>query len=470
MADNYVKLRREARKSKITLSPPVFDWSGSRALVRPSVELRDDFRVNLSSRREEYVAADVRAFFHSIYTHAIPWAIYGKEFAKRNRGLVHYGNLIDLLCRNAQDGQTLGLPVGPDTSRLIAEVVASALDVHVQKRLNIGERDASRYIDDYTLSSPEGANGEELLAVLRQSTAAFELDLNNEKSAIYPTSHRQNSGWQQAAREYLPRTSRPHGGIATSALQHFLYQLGRLCVAHPDINVEKYGLQHARSALVAADDWDALQFSLINAYRRNPSLVSLLVEACLLRQNAHRDVQVETLKELIENRVPVLARANRTGEIIWLLFLAIRLDLTLSARKLTPLFTIENAFVALLVVQLDARGLVQGTVSRALWDLSLTTDGLRSSMWLYAYEAFIQGLLPGVNGDFITQDPYFSLLRAKDVHFLEISRGYTSIALTLRGLRSDNQGLQRLREAIEDENFDDLQDLDNDDDEDSDIY
>ena len=169
-------------------------------MMRQSVEIRDDFRVHLSSRREEYVAADLRAFFHSIYTHAIPWAIHGKDFAKQNRGLSHYGNLIDLLCRNAQDGQTLGLPVGPDTSRLIAEIVASAVDVRLQQRLGIGVRDASRYIDDYSLSSADGVSGEELLAALRMSAAFFELELNNEKSAIYPTSHRQDTGWQQAAR------------------------------------------------------------------------------------------------------------------------------------------------------------------------------------------------------------------------------------------------------------------------------
>ncbi|WP_238231648.1 hypothetical protein [Methylobacterium thuringiense] len=48
-AENYIDLRRKARKSKFTLSPPVFDWAGSRALMRPSIELRDDFRINLSS-------------------------------------------------------------------------------------------------------------------------------------------------------------------------------------------------------------------------------------------------------------------------------------------------------------------------------------------------------------------------------------------------------------------------------------
>jgi hypothetical protein len=111
-------------------------------------------------------------------------------------------------------------------------------------------------------------------------------------------------------------------------------------------------------------------------------------------------VQVVILTEFIENRISVMARANRTGEIIWLLFLAIRLSLTLSARRLAPLFSIENAFVALLVVCLDVRGLVQGTVDRALWDRSLTADGLRSPMWLYAYEAVTQGFLPGAPAKF----------------------------------------------------------------------
>lgn len=461
LADNYVDLRRKARRSQITLSPPVFDWSGSRALMRPTVDLRDDFRVNLSSRREEYVAADIRAFFHSIYTHAIPWAIHGKGFAKRNRGSAHYGNLIDLLCRNAQDGQTLGLPVGPDTSRLIAEVIASALDTDLQQSLGIGARDASRYIDDYTISSPERASGEEMLAALRQSAAAFELELNNEKSGIFPTSHRQDVGWQQAARAYLPR---PQFGnqVATSALQHFLYQLGRVCAAHPDLNVEKFGLQHARSALVGADDWSTVQFSLINAYRRNSSLVSQLVEACLLRQVARSDVEIQVLTEFVENRVPVLARANRTGEIIWLLFLALRLGLKLSAGKLTRLYSIENSFVAFLIVCLDARGLVQGSVDRTLWDRSLTPDGLRSPMWLYAYEAVTQGFLPGVSDGFIVQDPYFSLLRAKRVQFSDMMRGYASIATTLRTLRTENERLRRMREAIQDADFEELDDLDAD--------
>lgn len=460
LADHYVALRRIARASKLTLSPPVFDWTGPRALVRPSVELRDEFRVKLSSRREEYVAADIRAFFHSIYTHAIPWAIHGKAFAKQKRGPAHYGNLIDLLCRNAQDGQTLGLPVGPDTSRLIAEVLASAMDVHLQQRLGIGAHDASRYIDDYTLSSPTGATGEELHAGLRQSAAIYELELNNEKSSINKTSQRHSTGWQQAIRSQIPRPSSTSRLVSVSDLEHFIYKIGRMCLDHPDINIEKYGLQNARLAIVNAENWDVLQFILINIYRRNPSLISVLVELCLLRQVAHSDIQSNKISEFIESRIPVLARSNRSGEIIWLLFLAARLRITLSSQKISPIYASENPFIALMTVCLSNRGLVRGIVDRTLWDQSLNVDGLRSPMWLYAYEAVTQGFIPGANDTFILQDPYFRLLRNKRIQFLDIARGYTSISTTLRALRNENIRLQRIREAILDEDSDELDEFD----------
>lgn len=472
LADNYVALRRVARQSKLSLSPPVFDWTGPRALARPTIDLRDDFRVELSARREAYVAADIRAFFHSIYTHAIAWAIHGKEIAKQQRGVGHYGNLIDLLCRNAQDGQTIGLPVGPDTSRLIAEIVASAMDVQLQGRLGINGRDASRYIDDYTLSSPGSETGQELLAELRNTASRFELELNSDKSAVVPTSERQSAGWQLVVRSIIPRPAAAGQPVPTAALQKFFYDLGRMCLDHPEMNVEKFGLQFARSSLVSAEDWGAVQSHLISAYRRNPSLISLITEICLLRQVARADLPLDTLREFIQHRMPVLARANRLGEATWLLFLAIRLDITLAATALTPLFEKENALVATLVVCLESRGRVQGAVDREVWDRALTTAGLRGPMWLYAYEAVTQGFLPGVTDAFILQDPYFALLRARRVQFLEVGRGYTSITAILRSLRTTNERMHRLRDAIlerGEEEYEEVYDEDPEDDEDDDI-
>jgi hypothetical protein len=455
VADNYVKMRTAAKVSRVSSSPPIFDWNGPRALVRPSINLRDDFRVDLSSRREEFVSADIRAFFHSIYTHAIPWAIHGKAFAKINRGPQHFGNLIDLLCRNAQDGQTIGLPVGPDCSRLIAEVIASAIDAELRAKVGIGPQDASRYIDDYTISSGTGHSGNNLIAALRQAVSQYELELNNDKSIILSTSSRQDNGWKQEVRSYVPR-----GQSDEAEFQHFFYRVGRICNEHPDTNVEKYAFQNARAAFVRATNWTKIQSNLIAAYRRNASLVAFLVEITLLRHIERNDVEVPKLAEFLEHRLPILARENRTGEIVWFLFLAARLRISLSAKSVEPLAEIENSMVALLTALCVNRQLIGGAVNFTNWNSALSAQGLKGSMWLYAYESVGLGINPQASAAFIEADPYFSLLHAKKIRFLSIATGFTSITTTLRSLRGDNVRLQRVRDDFLDDFMFELDEID----------
>jgi len=463
IADNYVKIRQVAKSSKISASPPIFDWTGYRALLQPSIDLRDDFRVDLSSRREIYVAADIRAFFHSIYTHAIPWALHGKSFAKKNRGTEHYGNLIDLLCRNAQDGQTIGLPVGPDCSRLIAEAIASAIDVELCKNIGTGSRDASRYVDDYTISTQSSASGESLIAALRQAAAAFELELNNEKSAVFSTSTRTDGGWKHEVRSYVPR-----GAMDDAQFQLFFYRVGRICESHSEINIEKYALQNARTAFVRADSWKKVQSHLIAAYRRNASLIPFLVEITILRQAERGDIDVTSLVEFVSHRLPSLAENNRSGEIIWLLFLALRVGIQQQASNLAPLLEMNNSMVALLVVACVSRGLVQGNVDLTKWNRALTADGLRSGMWLYAYESVARGINPADSTTFIEQDEYFSLLFKRRVRFLSVENGFTSIGSTIRGLRDENSHLRRVRDEFAEDFEIDTDELDDDDEDDDD--
>lgn len=461
ISDNYVKIRGIARTSNISASPPIFDWSGHRALMRPSIELRDDFRVDLSSRREIYVAADIRAFFHSIYTHAIPWALHGKSFAKSNRGTEHFGNLIDLLVRNAQDGQTIGLPVGPDCSRLIAETIASAVDVKLCTSLDISSRDASRYIDDYTISGQDNASGDSLISALRDAAAYFELELNNEKSAVVATSTRSDGGWKQEVRSFVPR-----GEADEAEFLRFFYRVGRACEAHPTINVEKFALQNSRAAFVRAHGWKKIQSHLIAAYRRNASLLPFLVETTILRQAERGDVDTISLAEFLSNRLPALAERNRSGEIIWLLFLAARLKIRQRASSLAPLFEMDNSMIALLVAACASRELVEGEVDFSGWNRALNADGLRGGMWLFAYESVVQGLNPSGEKTFIEQDEYFSLLLNRNVRFLIIEQGLSSMQSTLRGLRSENSRLRRVREEFAEDFEIEIDELDDDTDKD----
>jgi hypothetical protein len=54
---------------------------------------------------------------------------------------------IDRASRNQQDGQTVGLPIGPDCSLIVAEVILAAVDLALGPRQLRG----LRHIDDYEI-------------------------------------------------------------------------------------------------------------------------------------------------------------------------------------------------------------------------------------------------------------------------------------------------------------------------------
>ncbi len=306
--------------------------------------------------------------------------------------------------------------------------------------LSLNSRDASTYIDDYTLSGRNGEAGESLIAKLREAVNYFELELNSEKSKIFPTSVRYEAGWKQAVRKSIRSSFPDH-----SAVQLFFYEIGRICEYHLDINIEKYAIQNARYSLVRVTEWKKLQSSLINAYRRNSSLISAIVEIFIFRHQKYGDIDFFSLTDFVNNRVHRLSQENRLGEIIWLLFLAIRLKIKINSKSLDLVLRIDNSLVAILVLYANYIGLIEGSIDRANWDKSLNASGLRSSMWLYAYET----AMIGINSDaFLSSDQYFSLLKNKIVRFLNTNAGFTSLDIMLNERRGDNLKRQKIQEEF----------------------
>lgn len=90
-------------------------------------------RAELRSHGRFLVRADISRFYQSIYTHSVPWALHGKAFAKRYRRARNVGNQLDQLLRSCQDEQTNGIPIGPDSSLLVAEIILSAIDERLKR-------------------------------------------------------------------------------------------------------------------------------------------------------------------------------------------------------------------------------------------------------------------------------------------------------------------------------------------------
>ena len=111
-------------------SRPVIDEAGPRHIrITPHQEL-PRLQLQRLSRYRYCLVTDVSRFYPSVYTHALPWAINGKSAAKLDTSPQSpkvFGNRLDYALRQSQSSQTVGIAVGPDTCKVVAEILMSAV-------------------------------------------------------------------------------------------------------------------------------------------------------------------------------------------------------------------------------------------------------------------------------------------------------------------------------------------------------
>ncbi|HEV7246169.1 MAG TPA: RNA-directed DNA polymerase [Shinella sp.] len=454
VAKHFHKLKNVERESGYSLSPSVFDWSGQRALPRPVFSKRDEFTSQLSPRFEYTVTTDVRAFYPSVHTGSISWAVHGRGASKQLLPAL-FANEIGLIIRNGQDGHTTGLPVGPDTSRILAEVVASRIDTDIDEALNMKTGDAARFVDDFTFGCNSVEEGRRIVAEVRRAAAAFELDIGKDKTSIEPTNHLAYVGWEAYLKSHLPQ-----GDLDKASFERFFYVVHDMTKRHANLNVERYAMSNCRKAFVASEDWNFLQEHIVSSYRKNSTLIENLVEIVLFRHKAHNDVDMAALSDFIAARLPVLGASQRTGEILWLLYLACSLRIKINADALSMCLRMPNALIAILVTHAEAEGLIEGAIDRSFWRSYANKKGLRSTMFLFAYEAAVKGWEK--DGAYCESDEYYGLLHREKLSFFDVARTAKDLSQVLKERQKENH-FSRVHAAWNEftpDPDDDLDDLD----------
>ena len=152
-----------------------YEWTHPMSSIQ---DRRSDIRTGM-----RYVLqTDINNFYPSIYTHSIPWALHGKAHSQSHIGWnVLQGNNIDRLIQISQQKQTKGIPIGPDTSYLIAEVILSTLDRQLVS--SIGSN-YFRYMDDYEFAFKTHTQAETGLSAFQESLGTYELVANEAKTRI----------------------------------------------------------------------------------------------------------------------------------------------------------------------------------------------------------------------------------------------------------------------------------------------
>ncbi|WP_321882152.1 antiviral reverse transcriptase Drt3b [Paraburkholderia bannensis] len=132
---------------------------------------------------------DISGCFDNIYTHSISWAIYGKKYSKSNLKsiLPAFPGRFDSLMQNINYNETNGILVGPEISRIFAEIILQSVDVAVrrdleEKKYSLGDDYLIyRYVDDYFVFHDNDDVRHQIKMVLQENLRAYKLSLNKGK-------------------------------------------------------------------------------------------------------------------------------------------------------------------------------------------------------------------------------------------------------------------------------------------------
>lgn len=146
------------------------------------------------------VSADISNFFPSIYSHSIPWALKGKEEAKKKTKKKElWFNQLDDCVQRLKYGETNGVLIGPHASNLISEIILAKVDNFLTSK----KYRYIRNVDDYTCYVPTYEDAERFLVDLSSELKKYELCLNNKKTKIDPLPQASVENWVGRLNDYI---------------------------------------------------------------------------------------------------------------------------------------------------------------------------------------------------------------------------------------------------------------------------
>lgn len=130
--------------------------------------------IRLETRYALMRQVDVSKCFYNIYTHSVTWAVKSKPYAKEQKDTYSFEAAFDKLMQRCNYNETNGIVVGPEFSRIFAEIILQDIDECVEADLRGGglraglEYDIRRYVDDYFLFSGDPVTLDRVESCLRQ--------------------------------------------------------------------------------------------------------------------------------------------------------------------------------------------------------------------------------------------------------------------------------------------------------------
>lgn len=382
IAEKWPEISSFFRMSNCSGARPKFPALNAegRAIQVASLAAKRTSQRHLASVFPVILGLDINRFYGSIYSHSIPWAILGKQEAKRRHRLrtlsTHWSDRLDTLTRNCNQAQTVGIPIGPDTSRIISELLLTRIDLDLTAAgSGLASPQIYHNIDDYQIGAFDLSEAENAQSCFVRAISRYELRLNDFKTSV-------DHGLNFAPSNFQRHFDVVRRQTGKNFVEHFFEILYAQIPQHPNSNVVGYALKRFARQLATNHEVDLVREYLQRLIFATPHQARWILPLLLGIYTTHG--VTGDVRRLIAWGIETCARRNDVGSLLWFLYAALFLRVPVSGSLSSQCIGMSNELVDLVLMH----GRHEGVISLKVADIRrryLNSD-FKSSAWLPLYE------------------------------------------------------------------------------------
>lgn len=435
--DNWNTLKSHFDISEYSQSKPVL-FEANRAL-RTKSKSWNNFKfevIQKSFGKKVELKLDILNFYPTIYTHSIPWSILGKDDAKKyfnikntrkpyfdtilptdNKAkLYQLGDLIDTLIRNCNERQSIGIPIGPDVSFLLAELIGCRLDYEIKESLSEIPHECVRYYDDYYFYLNSIGDADNALKKVQKILYEFRLETNEFKVGINELPFKYVEDWSISLSNFRFNSANNY------ELRNYFAQLFSLVNANKAKSswIINYGLQRFEygNVKVKKDHYDIFLTFLLQIMLFDSSNIDQVFKIILSYEYYLNPKRKEKINKVLEQIITEHSVLNHSFEVSWSLWFYKSFKIKCSREVLTSVLNSNDSISKIIGLDLINSNLFTGR-KPALSDLvkSMDSKSLFNEDWLLAYETFRKKWLNYKSRNILNSNKFFEYLDYYDVSF-----------------------------------------------------
>lgn len=410
-------LFKKAESCVIALSQPKVSTKETRA-IHTSNSLSDLPTARAKSRVGKLFVlhTDISRFYPSIYTHSLDWAITGKAKAKAKFGasVDRIGTRIDALVQAAQNGQTRGIPIGPDTSLLLAHVLLAPVDRILKQK---GIIHGFRFMDDYELVFRTRSEADAALAALEEALSEYELELNTHKTSIHELPLELDTPAIIELRNHPLESYNP----SHSELLSFFNKAFILAKETPNKPILQFAIGRINNLDQIPTDPALTQGLVLQCATIEPGTWRRAVR---ILQRLHASVPLPTkpIQRVIEVTIQQQAPRQHSSEVAWALWATLVFEIDLSIKEIKAVIKMRDDVCSLLLLHAEQEGLAHFDS----WCIkhiseSASASELYGEHWLFSYEAVKRKWVTPKSGSYLASDLVFGFIESQGINFYDDS-------------------------------------------------